>query len=724
MAVSRPVTALPLDYELSEYRILDVLGQGGFGVTYMAEDTRLGAMVAIKEYFPQAFSFRDATQTISPKPDTTGTASDNYQWGLDEFLKEARALARFKHPHIVRVLRFLETNGTAYMVMEYEEGEPLSGLLKRTGGYLNEHNLLNVFLPILSGLQAVHDAGLLHLDIKPDNIYLRSNGQPMLIDFGSARQTKSGGKDNEKIALTPGYSAIEQYPNSQQIGPWSDVYSVGATLYRCVVGRQPVDSMERYRVIHQQKEDDPLAPATSFERPIYSKHIRETIDRATRLNPKHRPQSAKELQNSLMGQLVGAQKDVKKPSYNFRSGFVGVIKTGVREEKRERGFFERLFLGLLSVSLIGAVALFMLMQTGVVTEAQLREAHILAANVFDVGKNVFNDKYVQTEEELKRALRIREFKEEPVVTDTGPKGPIVRKRQASSFEKARQEVRRLGGHGTVTSRLVFAPDSTVLVSASANGAINLWNVADGAKLQSFQNPDANSDAVDLSADGRWLARADRNNSIVLWSLEDKREAQRLVAHIAPVTRLMFSPDARMLASYDNSGQLLLWSLNDFSIKQRYPIYENQVTTMDFGPNSQWFATGDSGGQITYWSITGRKVGAVQAHNEALTAIAFSPASDWLVSAGKNGFLKLWSLATKVKDIEVKNAPRESTDVMYTPDGSGFLLASDAGLQLWDMASARVVHQYGNLPATAALELSYDGRKMAVAGKDGIVRILQ
>ena len=142
-------SALPTGYMLGEYKIESVLGIGGFGVTYKAEDTALNATVAIKEYFPQAFASRsqDATQTIRAK----ANGYDNYQWGLQEFLKEARALAKFKHNYIVRVLRFMEANGTAYMIMEYEEGESLGDYLKRTGGHLKESDLLKVFLPVLSG---------------------------------------------------------------------------------------------------------------------------------------------------------------------------------------------------------------------------------------------------------------------------------------------------------------------------------------------------------------------------------------------------------------------------------------------------------------------------------------------------------------------------------------------------------------------------------------------
>ncbi|MEK7840440.1 MAG: protein kinase, partial [Pseudomonadota bacterium] len=155
--------ALPVGTQLAEYSIESVLGHGGFGITYLAQDTALGAQVAIKEYLPHQFALRDSkTGVVLPNP--SREAVRDYHWGLKNFVKEARALAQFKHPHIVRVLRFLEANGTAYMVMEYEKGESLSQQLKHSGPRLDETQLLRVFIPILNGLHAVHEAGLLHLD--------------------------------------------------------------------------------------------------------------------------------------------------------------------------------------------------------------------------------------------------------------------------------------------------------------------------------------------------------------------------------------------------------------------------------------------------------------------------------------------------------------------------------------------------------------------------------
>ena len=292
--------ALPTGFLLAEYTIESVLGHGGFGITYLAHDTSLSAQVAIKEYLPHAIAGREGdTALITPK--AARDAIRDYQWGLKNFIKEARALAKFKHPHIVRVLRFIEANGTAYMVMEYEKGRTLAQLLKHDARYLDEAKLLRIIIPILNGLHAVHEIGMLHLDIKPENIYLTTDSRPFLIDFGSARQSISKTGEVRQVALTPGYAPIEQYPDKGKQGPWTDIYAIGATLYRCVTGKKPLDALDRYRAILDYDTDPLKSAAHKAARKHYQANLLECIDWALKIYPKDRPQSARALQDGLMG---------------------------------------------------------------------------------------------------------------------------------------------------------------------------------------------------------------------------------------------------------------------------------------------------------------------------------------------------------------------------------------------------------------------------------------
>jgi serine/threonine protein kinase len=292
--------ALPVGHHLADYIIESVLGIGGFGITYLARDNHLGAEVAIKEYMPQEICGRIEQTRVLPNPDAPNAIRD-YQWGMKEFLREARNLVQFKHPNIVRVLRFMEENGTAYMVMEYERGQSLSQYLKhKPGRQLEEKELLRIFLPVLNGLGEVHKAGMLHLDIKPDNIYLREDHTPMLIDFGSARQAITGADSAQRITLTHGFAPIEQYPDKGEKGPWTDLYAIGASMYYSIFARRPEVSINRYQTLLKHQAD-PVTPAVKMGEGHYSRYLLECIDWALQIYGKDRPRSVQELQDGLMG---------------------------------------------------------------------------------------------------------------------------------------------------------------------------------------------------------------------------------------------------------------------------------------------------------------------------------------------------------------------------------------------------------------------------------------
>jgi serine/threonine protein kinase len=273
--------------QIENYTIERLIGAGGFGMTYRGFDRSLGCAVAIKEYFPSRYSIRDSScNNIMPK---SPSYRNSYKFGLQRFLKEAQVLAQFKNRNIVRVSRFLETNNTAYIIMDYEEGVSLQRFLDSVSK-LNEKELRQVALPIMKGLRAVHNSNYLHRDIKPSNIYLRKNGSPVLIDFGSARQAMADVSVPLTVEISEGYAPFEQYSNHSKQGPWTDLYGLGATLYHCISGNRPVDSLSRLTSMHNN-QDDPLIPALQIGKGLYSNEILRTIDRMLSLNGKDRPSS-------------------------------------------------------------------------------------------------------------------------------------------------------------------------------------------------------------------------------------------------------------------------------------------------------------------------------------------------------------------------------------------------------------------------------------------------
>jgi len=294
--------ALRPGYKLHWYVIREVLGQGGFGITYLAQDTNLDQPVAIKEYLPVEMAVRDNDSSVHP---VSGESGEQFRWGLDRFISEARTLAQFKHPNIVRVFTVFTENNTAYMIMEYEQGQALHELLKQRGT-LPETELIGMLMPILDGLEQVHGRGFIHRDIKPANLFVRSDQNPVLIDFGSARQSMSVATRTLTTLVSPGFAPFEQYTGkSDRQGPWTDIYGLGATLYRAVIGRAPVDAMNRSEALLQTGRDV-YVPLVDLDPPGYSKRLLGAIDHAMAFRSEERPQTIAEWRGDFPGQAAPA----------------------------------------------------------------------------------------------------------------------------------------------------------------------------------------------------------------------------------------------------------------------------------------------------------------------------------------------------------------------------------------------------------------------------------
>lgn len=293
---------LPPGYQLDEYRIERQLSLGGFSIVYLAFDQE-DTPVAIKEYLPNSLALRsqgDALPSIAEENVAT------FRYGMKCFFEEGRALAKISHPNVVRVQNFFRANETVYMVMHYERGRTLQEHIQKHKGEIRESFIRAIFARLLNGLREVHTHKLLHLDIKPSNIYLRNDGTPVLIDFGAARQTLSLDTPLLKPMYTPGFAAPEQYNNTRRelLGPWTDIYSVGASMYACMAAAAP-------QAADQRLERDQLATAAKRWPDKYSKQLLNTVDWCMRLNYLERPQSVFALQKVLSGE----QLDLVDPAW-------------------------------------------------------------------------------------------------------------------------------------------------------------------------------------------------------------------------------------------------------------------------------------------------------------------------------------------------------------------------------------------------------------------------
>ena len=280
--------ALPVGYQLTDYEIRKVLSAGGFSIVYIARDQHKKT-VAIKEYLPTTLALRSEGSQVIVSSDE---ASNSFRHGLKCFFEEGRALANIDHKNIVRVLNFFRANDTVYMVMQYERGKSLQEYILGQPEPVSENFVRRVFCELLNGLREVHTQKLLHLDIKPANIYIRLDGSPVLLDFGSARQTLTDVQPKLPPSFTPGFAPPEQYFDRKSLGPWSDIYSVGATMYACLARAAPMSA-------DQRSKKDMLVPAEKLGKDVYSINLLRLIDSCMAIDHLQRPQSVFALQKSL-----------------------------------------------------------------------------------------------------------------------------------------------------------------------------------------------------------------------------------------------------------------------------------------------------------------------------------------------------------------------------------------------------------------------------------------
>lgn len=284
---------LPDGLVLNEYRIVRKIASGGFSIVYLAEDDQ-GNRVAIKEYMPSTLVRRVAGE-LAPRVLPENLAV--FRNGLKCFFEEGRTLAQIFHPNVVRVVNFFRANDTVYMVMTFEQGRSLQEIVlknrgKTPGMVLPERHVLRLFTLVMNGLREVHANRLLHLDLKPANIFVRLDGSPLLLDFGAARKILDSVGGKIFPMYTPGFAAPELYRRQPQLGPWTDIYSLGATMYACMTGMPPQPS-------DQRELDDRMALNIEKLRSHYSHPLVDVMDWCLKLNSMERPQSVFALQRAL-----------------------------------------------------------------------------------------------------------------------------------------------------------------------------------------------------------------------------------------------------------------------------------------------------------------------------------------------------------------------------------------------------------------------------------------
>ncbi|MBN8911402.1 MAG: serine/threonine protein kinase [Rhizobiales bacterium] len=737
---------------VGDYRIERVLGAGGFGITYLAEEVALDRSVTIKEYFPSDFAARTSTADAAPR--SQECASD-YRWGLDRFIEEAQTLARFSHPNIVRVYRYFKANNTAYMVLHFEEGQSLKSWLKGLGRAPRQKELDAIIAPLLDALELIHKQDFLHRDIAPDNIIIRKDGSPVLIDFGSARGEILAHSKTVSALVKPGYSPYEQYAEtSRQQGPWTDIYALGATLYHAVAGKRPADSPSRM-------VKDELIPARDAALSAYRSGFLQAIDHALTLQVEGRPQSIAAWRGALLapdpakpGWFAKAQprKSADEPAApdapKEKAGkkpTAATIHPPPPDAPGPKGGMLDFLDGLKKKPAASPAPQ--------ASDANKQPAPAAAAAEAP-RKQAETQKVSKLPEPVKLPRVLRNNKKEP------GKELIVlpKKADAKGKEKRKPAVRPRPIKGSrsigwrpilfkllvgvgVASAAVAMQERFPKVESRGSGEISAGiSRTDTAAIRTASlqevpviRPVAELSghvgavtAVAFTADGTSLATVGADARLKIWNTRSGALTRTIELDNGAAKALAVFGDNALTGHA--SGDIVLWDWQRAEKIASFKRNDAEICSLTFAGRADRFAASSSDSKVTLWDATAPStpVQVIDAHDTAAQAVAYvtTDKGPRLASGGADRIVKLWNLDTLDRIRAYRGHNEAISALAFSPDGKLLASASiDGNIRVWSTRSGRAQRRlYGHRGRVGALSFSPDGKTLASSGADGQLRI--
>jgi len=750
------VLALPAGTELvGDYRIERVLGAGGFGITYLAQELSLARDVTIKEYFPGDFAARKGSHEAVPR---SKDCAGDYQWGLDRFISEAQTLARFDHRNIVRVFRYFRANNTGYMVLQFEEGQSLKSWLQKLGRAPRQHELDKILAPILDALEVIHAESFLHRDIAPDNIIIRRDGSPVLIDFGSARGDIARQSRTVSALVKPGYSPYEQYAETgSQQGPWTDIYALAATLYQAVTGKRPPDAPSRI-------VKDEIAPAREAAISSYRPSFLAAIDKALALDIEKRPQSIAEWRGPLLA------PEPRKPGWLQRSktkagetengeevakpALAGPLAEAVPPPPDAPGakggllnYIERLKQKSVSKAKSdpqppASTAPAELPEPSAPRdEGQLpkapssvhaeptpgvREGFWLAIRQ---AREMVPLRGFNLRAALRRSWRPLAFK---LIIGAGVATLAVGLQQElsglpvqdqTSAETESLSPRQLTGHTGGTRAVAFSEDGRWIITAGADRTLRIWENATGDLLRTIDL--GGSTVTALAVRGQRALTGHADGTLQLWSLPQGEKVAQFQRNKASVWSVAFmgEPDRFLASSHD-------WAVSVWDTRaSQAPVisidaHENAVQAVAYSPRGM-LASGGADRLVKLWNASsGELLRTYRGHRDFVSAVAFSPDGELLASASHDGQVRLW-LTSSHRLYRTLSRSSEKVDALaFSPAGNLLAAASSEGrVRVWQFQRGRLMRSLGDgIAGFRSVAFSPDGRWLAAASDSGAVRL--
>jgi len=620
LAVPSVSLSLPLGTKLlgGKYSVGKVLGQGGFGITYMGADTILSRPVAIKELFPEGCQ-RNGT-TVQP---TRITPSD-FSYMKQRFLDEARLLASLNHPSIVRVYDFFEENNTAYMVMEFLRGKSLAKLVEERGGALGEQEAVGYILKVCEALDVVHKAGYLHRDIKPDNIIVCEDGRVVLIDFGAARAHMAGKTGRMTVILTPGYAPLEQYAEQAKWGAYTDIYALGATLYFLLTGEVPVSAPDRAIGVE-------LKSVRELNGSV-SERVDEAVMKAMAMRVDERPQSVEEFVRLLTSPVPKWEPVFfryprfdtviipdppvvpKNCCFSPNSRYLVWVTPADTKVFEVRSWRE-------VITLTGDGG-----HMGWVNSVSFSpDEKFLASGSWDKTVKVW---------EVGRWREVITLEHEDLVISVtfSPDGKFLASKSWGNPVRiwkvgSWREVATLKGHEDWVTSVTFSPDGKFLASGSDDKTVKVWEVGSWREVATL-----NVFSVTFSPDGKFLASGSGDKTVKVWEVGSWREVATLKGHEGSVLSVTFSPDGKFLASGSRDDTVKVWEVGSWREVATLKGHEGSVLSVTFSPDGKFLASGSSDKTVKVWDVgSWREVATLKGHESVVFSVTFSPDGKFLAS---------------------------------------------------------------------------------------------
>jgi serine/threonine protein kinase len=770
--------ALPEGAELAgDYVITRTLGAGGFGITYEARERSLDRLVAIKEFFPIDIVEREGWALVKPR---STQFSVKYARGLQRFIDEARTITQFNHPNIVKVLRYFKANNTAFMVLSYEQGLDFDHWQQQLGRRPTEAELKAIALPLLDALERIHKADFLHRDIAPDNIIIRHDGSPVLIDFGSARSDLTFSEKTVSALVKSGYSPFEQYAKtSKEQGPWTDIYSFAATLYQAVTLMAPPDSLSRLA-------NDEMQPAAKLAKKHYSRSFLEAIDRALALKIDDRPQNVREWRMMLFppdappGNVPGSPAAATPTP---TSPLVGAAPAPVSAQmlakaKRQAA---KLHPAALSVKL-GRLARSARdglkemtprlpgkrqPQDGAADDAPKRHQRSLVSMLDDLEHRQAREveqaaeaakaakaeaKALARQQRAEQVAEQRRVKQEAAAAARALKAEQAEARRQARAEAAAARGDAPGrGSGLLRALPAWLNQSMMiglaLIALAAGGigffgekirdavedvqlprmvATNSQPPAAGARLaRTLAAHDGGVAFLRLSDDGSQLVSAGRGSEIKLWQPQSGDLLAVLPAGRDPIGAA--DTHAGVLALGDDKGFVSLLDLGgkDAAVT-RFQALDGPIGALAFVGGNYDFVLGGGNGKLQYWSYDNgnytRSDFRGRDHEGGITSLAGG--ERYIVSAASDGIAKIWgrSRRTLVRTYRGHDGPIDA--ITISADGRRIATAgADETVRLWSNAGSRVRRVLkGHTGPVHAVAFSPDSKTLASGGSDALIRL--